>query len=168
LKASKDAQAIQIKDREAADRALKEMGRLEDQIAQIQAKASEDSRMILGDADARAKPLLKRLDAHEKEMERWAKNEGAEHFEHGSRSLALTFGRLYFHLSPPAIRLIRSVEYVLERLRARKMSATCIRVKEEVNKEALEAYEDEVLKEVGCKRVQKDEFRYDVFRPEVK
>ena len=66
------------------------------------------------------------------------------------------------------VKLLLAVETVIERLRARKM-LSCIRKKEEVDKEALENYSDQVIAEVGCKRSQgKDKFYYEIKREGIK
>jgi hypothetical protein len=45
---------------------------------------------------------------------------------------------------------------------------SCIRVVTSVNKEALEAYDDDVLKKLGCRRERDDKFHYEVKREEGK
>ena len=155
-----------IFDREEANAALKKIGELKVRINTI---LNREQKIIL-DASERITEETEAdrqcLKVVEKELERWATGNRATWGE--SRSLQLTAGLLSFRLTPPAIvYTLKKVKHVIERLRAKKMAA-CIRMKEEVDKEALAAYPDDVLREVGCKRVQKDEFHYDVLMPEVK
>lgn len=161
---AKPAKHLAIKNSAEADGALRDIGRLEDKIAAIHARESEIIRQANERAVAEAKPLLDVREMIVDAVEQWARAEEKAGVWQ-ERSLTLTFGHLSFRLSPPSIKLLRKVEYVLERLRAKRMA---IRVKEEIDKDALGAYSDEVLKEIGCKRVQKDLFSYEVFRPEVK
>lgn len=147
-----------------ADELLRDIGRLEDKIATIHARESEIIRLANERAVAEAKPLIDERKMMVEELEAWAR-ENEKEWE--QRTLTLTFGRLYFRLGKPAIKLLRKAETILERLRAQGMQS-CIRVKEEIDKEALAAYDADVLSEVGCKRMQRDEFYYEVFRPEVK
>jgi hypothetical protein len=84
------------------------------------------------------------------------------------KSLELNFGTIGFRLPKAAIKLVLGVENIIERLRAKKMH-TCIRTVEQVDKEALANYDDEVLLDVGCARTKpKDKFWYEVKREEVK
>lgn len=164
---SHDPPAIRIASKDDANKALWAMSRLKDAIAAIELSYQIEVRELEERLSGEVSPLKKNLAAYEKALEKWARRDYDQAGGWGvTRSIFFTCGKISFRLSPPAIKLARTIEYVLERLRARKM-ASCIRVKEEVNKEALEAYGDEILREVGCRRAQKDEFYYEIF-PEVK
>ena len=45
---------------------------------------------------------------------------------------------------------------------------SCIRVVTSVNEEALETYDHDVLKKLGCRRERDDKFHHEVKREEVK
>jgi phage host-nuclease inhibitor protein Gam len=90
-----------------------------------------------------------------------------EEFPGESKTLELNFGKIYFKWTPYRIEFDVEEETVIERLRARKMES-CIRVVTSVNKEALEAYDDDVLKKLGCRRERDDKFHYEVKREEGK
>lgn len=155
---------VRIQSRDDADLALKEMGKLQDRIAAIENREREiiraaKERMVEETALSR-----KWLAAHEEELEKWSRKDEAD-WE--GRTLALNFGRIFFRASTGAIALKRSVEYVLDHLKAKKL-LHCIRKIEEPDKDAIKALGDDVLKEIGCKREGPDFFHYEVFKPEVK
>lgn len=156
---------ITIRSTEDADLALKQIGAMQDEISRIELRENEiirqaEARMIEGTKHPR-----KWLCANERALQKWAESD-REAWE--SKTLDLVFGKIGFRLTPPAIvYLLKRIEHVIERLRAKEMTS-CIRVSEKVDKEALQAYDDETLREIGCKRVQKDEFYYEVKREEVK
>ncbi|HWP58982.1 MAG TPA: host-nuclease inhibitor Gam family protein [Candidatus Acidoferrales bacterium] len=105
------------------------------------------------------------LALYEKALRTWAKTDRKNW---DGKSVELNFGTVGFRLPKAAIKLKLAVENIIERLRAKKMH-TCIRIIEEVDKEALANYEDEVLLDVGCERTKpKDKFYYEIKREEVK
>jgi len=72
------------------------------------------------------------------------------------RSKKLTHGTVGFRRTTKIV-LRNKAATVLRKLRARRLD-DCIRVKETVNKEALAAYDDEVLRDVGARRKVEDRF----------
>jgi phage host-nuclease inhibitor protein Gam len=155
----------QITSREDVDAVLEAMGRAQ---AMIEAEELEAESKI---TDIRAKlvdktaPLRISLAGSEKALKAWAKG---DYKSWPAKSLELNFGTIGFRLPKAAIKLKLAVENIIERLRAKKMH-TCIRTVEEVDKEALANYDDEVLLDVGCERTKpKDKFFYEVKREEVK
>jgi phage host-nuclease inhibitor protein Gam len=84
-----------------------------------------------------------------------------EWFPEGKKSVELPHGRIGFRLCPPAIRLLKKVESVIAALRGRKL-ADAIIVKESVNKDVLATYGDDLLKDIGAKRIQASEFYIDL------
>lgn len=80
-----------------------------------------------------------------------------------AKSKALTFGEVGFRLST-SISLPRAkekLEEIIRRLKARQM-LECIVVKEEISKEALKKYGEDVVNAVGATWKQKDVFGYDL------
>ena len=155
---------VKIHTKEEADQALKQIGTLQDWVAKTQSHANERSREILDSAQTSIKPWQKEIAALEKEVERWAREVEKSWV---GRSLEMTFGRLFFRASSGAIKLVRSVEYVLDHLKAKKLNH-CIRTVEEPDKDAIKALDDDIVKEIGCKREKPDYFHYEVFKTEVK
>lgn len=155
---------IEIESREKADRALKRIAELEGEIGDWESIYGDQIRGLNDDLVVRAKPLLAERKAAVDALEKWAR---ANAGEWAGRSLALNFGRLSFRVGTGAISLKRSVEYVMDHLRAKKLFH-CIRTVHEPNKEALKALDDATLKEIGCRREKPDYFHYEVFKTEVK
>jgi phage host-nuclease inhibitor protein Gam len=73
----------------------------------------------------------------------------------------LDFGKIGFRQSTKIT--MKSIQAVLKSLKAREMD-DCIRIKEEVNKEALGEYPDEVITAVGASKKMEDVFWYEVDR----
>lgn len=162
---AKAAQKIQaIMTQPEADELLRDIGRLEDKIAQIHARESESVRQANERAVAEGKPLIDARKAMVDKLEAWARENEKDW---PSRTLELSFGKIFFRASSGAVRLARSVEYVLDHLKARRLFH-CIRKTEEPDKEAIKALDDATLREIGCKRERPDYFHYEIFRPGVK
>lgn len=153
-----------VTNREEADEALKQLGILADKIATIEIRESDSVRKaqerIVNDTAA----YREQKGVIEKALEKWAKDDSGN-WE--ARTLELNFGKLMIRLSPPAIRLKLKVEHVIERLKAKKMKS-CIRVKEEIDKDALLQYDEDVIEKVGCQKVQKENFSYELKEVEAK
>lgn len=73
----------------------------------------------------------------------------------------LDFGKIGFRESTKIA--LKSIQAVLNNLKARKMT-DCIRIKEEVNKESLGKYPDDVIAAVGASKKTEDVFWYEVDR----
>jgi phage host-nuclease inhibitor protein Gam len=159
---------IRIESKEDADLALKAIASADNTLASIEEMMAETINEAKADAVEEGALPLKWKKLLEKELEKWAvkMRDGSDLFDQ-SRTVTLNFGKLFFHASSGAIRLVRSVEYVLGHLKAKKLTH-CIRTIEEPDKEAIKALDDAVLKEIGCKREKPDYFHYEVFKPEVK
>jgi hypothetical protein len=102
-----------------------------------------------------------------KALEKWATKNKEKEFPGESKTLELNFGKIYFKWTPYWIEFDVEEETAIERLRARKMEG-CICVVTSVHKKALEAYDDDVLKKLGCRRERDDKFHYEVKREEGK
>ena len=85
------------------------------------------------------------------------------------RSIELNWGTVGFSRTPWKIVILGrlKVETVIEKLRAAKLK-TLIRVKEEIDREKAIAYLNSDLAKVGLKKVQRDEFYFEVKEIEVK
>jgi phage host-nuclease inhibitor protein Gam len=160
------APRLAIKTRAEADHALRDIGALEDDLAQIHARAGKLVGKVTDRAAQKAKPLIAERDLIAAELERWAREEGAEEFEPGSRSMQLTFGRLFFRKGSGKI-IIRSVEKLLARIKTKGWTHL-IRTVEQPNKEAMATLTDLELKEIGAKREKEDYFNYECWKPEVR
>lgn len=143
---------------EDADRALQRIGALQRNIISKEQDASEEIDEIRAALVRDTAHESEVLAANEAALKEWAKTASKEW---KGKSLELNFGTVGFRKPTPAIKLKLAIETIVERLRARKM-ASCIRTLEEPDKEALAAYADDVLLEVGCERTKpKDRFWYE-------
>lgn len=157
---------VTITSRDEADAALKEMRDLLDWVGAHQIIAEEKINDIREELVDKTKVSLKEITSLEKALQKWAEKD-RENWE-GKKTLELNFGSLSFRLSTPAIVFtLKKAAHVIERLKAHSLKH-CVRVKESVDKDRLAAYPDDVLKEVGCRRVQKEEFYAEPKREEVK
>jgi len=152
---------IYIETRDDADAALREMAELERKIAERQTAVNDRVAALKLDLVEKCGPLAKVLKGWAKALEKWATKNKDKEFPEESKTLELNFGKIFFRWTPWRIEYDVSEETVIERLRARKMES-CIRVVTTINKEALEAYDDDVLKKLGCRRERDDKFHYEV------
>lgn len=156
---------IIIASREDADRALQRIGQLQLHISAAEHDANEQIDAIRETLVQETKLYREALAQNQATLEAWAKSD-ARNWD--KKSLELNWGQVGFHLGKPAIKFILTVENVIEKLRGKKM-ASCIRVVEEVDKEALANYDDDIIAAVGCKRTKpKDKFWYETKEIEVK
>jgi len=161
----KKASTIVIETSEDADRALQRLGELRRHIAGAEHDANEHIDAIRAALVEETKLTREALAQNEAALEVWAKGD-AKSWE--KKSLDLNWGTIGFHLGKPAIKFKLAVENVIEKLRGKKM-ASCIRTIEEVDKEALANYDDDVIATVGCARTKpKDKFWYETKEIEVK
>jgi phage host-nuclease inhibitor protein Gam len=146
---------------EDADKALRDIAEIAARIETEEAIADREVRQVREDLVRRVKPLRERIEELEDALEQWAKSGRSEW---PTKSIELNFGIVGFRLPRPTIKCLLAIETIIERLRARKMNS-CIRVKEEIDKEALANYSDEEIAAVGCKRKQgRDKFYYEIKR----
>lgn len=154
-----------ILSREEADLTLREIAVLRKHIEREESVADRITREAREAMIERTAEARKQIAAHEHALREWAKSD-RRHWP--AKSLELNFGVVGWRLGKPAIKLVVAMQTVVERLRARKM-ISCIRVVEELDKEALAAYDDETIDAVGCRRTQpKEKFWYEIKREEIK
>lgn len=161
----KQQTVVVIETRDDADRALQRLGELARCIESMEQDAEDSINAIRQALVEESENARKALVLNEAALKAWAKRDVKTW---AGKTLDLVFGSMSFRTPPPSIKLLLEAETIVERLRARRMT-TCIRVKEEVDKEALENYSDEVIEAVGCERKQgKDKFYYECKAEEVK
>lgn len=164
-KPTKKESAITIDSREDADLTLKKITdvTLLIEAEEIEAQAAID--LIREQMVRETQGPREALDLYAKALKAWANKDQKSWTD---KHIELNFGKLGFRRGNSAIKLVLAVETIIERLRAKKMQ-TCIRIAEEVDKEALANYDDEAITDVGCQRCKaKDKFWYQVKREEVK
>jgi phage host-nuclease inhibitor protein Gam len=159
---------MKIKSKDDADRALALIGELEDLIERREIEArkeirSVEERLVYATALQRGE-----LVTQAKMLESWAKNNKAEIFPEGRKSLELTRGIIGFRIPKGKIKLVLAVENIVERLKAKKLF-DCIRIVEEPDLLKLANHSDEQLEAVGLKRTRpRDKFFYELKKTEVK
>ncbi len=144
-----------------ANTALSEICTLNRQITLIETDLNETIDTAKADADTQAAPLKTRIAQIEAGLTAFAEQSKRTLFKN-KRSCELDYGTIGFRKSS-AIKPKPKTTWamVLGRLKEMKF-CTAIRTKEEVNKEELAAWPAERLDLVGARRVDKDQFWYEV------
>lgn len=150
-----------IKSWEDANEALRQIAEATLAISDIE---GEMNKQILGAkkaAEEQSKPYKDRVANLERELKEFVTENRGDMGK--AKSKTLTFGEVSFRLST-AISLPRAkdkIEEIVRRLKARTMM-DCIIVKEEVSKEALKKYGEDVVTAVGATWKQSDVFGYEL------
>ena len=151
------AQAAVVADLKQADEALRRMAELDRALGDIKARMNEEIDRTKAAHVADAEPLEAERRGLEQALEMFC--EANRHlFEDKTRSVDLNFGRVGFRLST-SLRVLarRTWDDVLARLKTMgRMDA--VRVREEVNKQAMELWPDTALAAVGVSRTVRDNF----------
>lgn len=150
-----------IKSWEDANEALRQIAEATIALADIE---GEMNKQILGAkkaAEEQSKPFKDRVAKLERELKDFVTENRSDMGK--AKSKALTFGEVSFRLST-AISLPRAkekLEEIVRKLKARQMM-DCIVVKEEVSKDALKKYGEDVVTAVGATWKQSDVFGYEL------
>lgn len=127
--------------RDEAASAVRVVGELNRDIARIRADMNDELAAIKERFEAAAAPLSARVEAVTEGLKMWAEaNRSALTGGDKTKTVDLGTGEIKWRLRPPSVRL-RGEELVIETLRTLGLGRF-IRVKEEVNKEALKAEPD--------------------------
>jgi phage host-nuclease inhibitor protein Gam len=154
-------QVGKIETLDEANMVLKEIGILEKELEGIDAEAHRQIAEIKEDAAKKGQALRKRIADDSALLGAYASYNKAELFK-DRKSVQLSFGSFGYRKSTT----ISVKKTTLELLRKLGM-AKCIRVKEEVNKEAIALLNDEVLKQVDAVRKVKDDFFCEADKEEI-
>lgn len=150
-----------IKSWEDANEALRQIAEATIALADIE---GEMNKQILGAkkaAEEQSKPFKDRVAKLERELKDFVTENRSDMGK--AKSKTLTFGEVSFRLST-AISLPRAkekLEEIVRKLKARQMM-DCIVVKEEVSKDALKKYGEDVVTAVGATWKQSDVFGYEL------
>ncbi len=147
-----------LKSWEEVDLNLKEIGELDLQKEAIEADMNLKISDIKLEAADKIKPLLESKEKLEMQIKEFVEENRADI---KGKTMALNFGQTGFRQSTKII--IRSIASVLKMLKAKGM-ADCITIKEEVSKDKLKEYSDEVIASVGARKKVEDIFWYEVNR----
>lgn len=147
---------------EEADATLAEIAAQRRQISLINLGAAEEIERIKLRAAAECEPAMQRIAALEQALLRFADYRKPDLFTK-KKSLELTFGIIGYRASTKLKTLSKwTWERVLETLKTTEGGAHCIRIKAEIDKEALKGLAPEKLAEVGVKAVVEDAFYYEL------
>lgn len=150
-----------IKSWEDANEALRQIAEATIALADIE---GEMNKQILGAkkaAEEQSKPFKDRVAKLERELKDFVTENRSDMGK--AKSKTLTFGEVSFRLST-AISLPRAkekLEEIVRKLKARQMM-DCIVVKEEISKDALKKYGEDVVAAVGATWKQSDVFGYEL------
>jgi len=136
------------------DRLLARLAEIDARRDKIQSDADERIRAIRAEVIEAASSLSEERKVLVKEIEAFAKGRRRD-FGH-KRSLALAHGRVGWRQSQQ-IRFIRKAEEVVAALEAKGLDLA-VMVTKRASKETMETFDDDLLAEVGAKRVRRHKF----------
>ena len=158
---SKPKQIRAVKSLADANSALAEIGELKRRITLIETEMNEQIDRARAEAEVEAAPLQAQVAQIEAGLQAFAEFSKRELFKE-KRSAELDFGTIGFRKSSQIKTKPKFTwKMVLAKLKEMKF-ATAIRTKEEINKEELSGWPEERLELVGARRVEKDQFWYEV------
>jgi phage host-nuclease inhibitor protein Gam len=142
---------------EDVDSNLREICEIERELQLQEAALNEGVDRLKEEAKVKSAPHRDRKKALELAVKEFCEANRAEFAK--SKSRRLTFGTVGFRLSTKI--MIRRMAETLQALKDLKLNQ-CIRIKEEVDKEAMKALTDETLAEVGAARKTENAFGYEL------
>lgn len=144
------------------DQALRQIGEIERDLFLIEGDTNESIDRLKETAKAQAKPYLDRKTALELAMKEFCETHRAEFAK--IKTKQLVFGSVGFRLSTRV--LIKRVADTLQALKDLGLMH-CIRLKEEIDKEAMKQLPAETLAEVGAGLKTENAFGYEIDRARI-
>lgn len=139
------------------DEVLHEIGELDREIGLLESTQNEHIDLIKKNTKAEAAPLHDRKAALELSLKEYCEANRGEFAK--VKTKALTFGSVGFRISTKV--MVKRVADTLQALKDMGLSA-CIRVKEELDKEAMKNLSTETLAEVGASLKTENAFGYEI------
>lgn len=139
------------------DEALKQISKIEQTLKINEVKLNQDIDSIKTKVQADARPLIEEKERLEKNIKEFTEA-NIEEFK-DKKSKDFSFGQVGFRKTTTII--TRNVNAILEALKNNRMNS-CITVKESINKEELDKYDDAALTKIGAKRKSEDKFFYKI------
>lgn len=161
-KRKKPDMVVPVPDVHAADKVMGEVASIEREMGAIEAQLNKDIDAAKSRARELAQPLQARLEKMEAGLQAFGENNKAKYFGGKKRSLELTHGFLGFRISTR----LSTKKGTLDLLKQAGW-ASCVRVKETIDKEVLAGLADQELAEVKAKRVVEDKFWYETKKEEI-
>lgn len=144
-----------------AGETLAEIGQIKRILKDLEIRLNEDISALKAEASEEAAPLRSRLEALENGLATFADSRKSELFK-DRRSLVLDYGTLGWRRSSELAPIKGSTwKTILGRLKDLAFSDV-IRIKEAPDREAMATWPDERLELVGCQRLEKDTFWYEL------
>lgn len=160
--ARKRIEGTQFSTWEDVDQALKELAFIDRDLRLIDGDVNETIDRLKTEAKAQAKPLQDRKTALELAMKEFCEANRAEFAKIKTRQLV--FGSVGFRQSTKII--VKRVADTLQALKDLGL-AQCIRIKEEIDKEAMKTLPAETLAEVGAGVKVENTFGYEIDRARI-
>ncbi len=155
--ARKRIEGTQLQSWEDVDEALRNIGVIDRELSLIEASQNEAIDQVKKETRDKAAPFLTRKDGLETAIKEFCDANRAEFTRVKTRSLP--FGEVGYRLSTKI--MIKKVADTLQALKDLALT-TCIRSKEEPDKEAMKSLTDETLAQVGAARKTENIFGYTV------
>lgn len=157
-----------IGDLKQADAALAEIAEIERRLAVVEATMNDGIDKLKANAQKLSGRLQQRIDTLANGLHAFAEHHRSDIFEkHRRRTVALTFGLLGFRTSTEVQPLPKLTwKKVLDVLEKGGYDQA-IRVKKEVDRDALHTFPDDELADMGVRRVPKDTFWYETHKQAV-
>lgn len=150
-----------IKDLAAANAAMSEIAEIKRSIARVEGSMNDNIDRIKAEAEVEAAPLQARMASIEGGLLAFAEHNKTDLFKN-KRSRDLDFGSLGYRRSKELKPKPKTTwKMVLGKIKELGFKAA-LRVKESVNREELHTWTDERLEVIGCRRVEKDTFWYEI------
>ena len=158
-------QILAIDSLEEADAVLAEIAGRKRQIALYEIRFKEEVDRLKAECAANCEPIRQGIAEREQALVQFGIARREELFR-GKKSLDLNFGTIGFRASS-ALKTVKKLTWERVLGLIKEKGLPCVRVKEEVDKEALRALAPEKLAEVGCKLEQADDFFYELNETEL-
>jgi len=144
------------------DACLAEIGKLDRELALIEHAQNEAIDQLKAETKEKCQPLQDKKTGLEIAIKEFCEANRGEFAKSKTRSL--TFGSVGFRLSTKVI--VKRIADTLQALKDLGLNG-CIRIKEELDKEAMKSLPIETLAQVGAALKQEDAFGYEVKREEI-
>ncbi|WP_304223049.1 host-nuclease inhibitor Gam family protein [Gracilinema caldarium] len=135
------------------DKALKELCALEAEIERIDSEGEKQIAAIKAKTAEAGKDLRERVKEISATIKAFCDYHKGEYFK-DKKSIDLAFGTIGYRLTPPSISISKQTLPLMKQLGM----AGYIRIKEEVDKEALLTLDDDILAQIEAVKKQKNEF----------
>jgi phage host-nuclease inhibitor protein Gam len=143
-----------LQSRDDVDGAIREIGGIDIGLERIDAVATNAINRIKSKAGTKAAPLLAQKKLLLRQLQQWAEGHREEFGD--KKSLSLLFGELGWRASTRLKKILSPVQ-IVERVKSLLLD-WCIRVKYEVDIEAVKALPEEVIEAAGCELEKIDAF----------